>query len=89
MAKLSDLVAKAERKPYELELDDGVVISIPQPTLAAWAAAPINQDVPAFLTALGVSAEDAARAEAALIAAPLGTADVLVSSIRGHFGLGN
>lgn len=89
MAKLSELVAKATRKPYELELDDGSVIEVPQPTLEKWQDAPFTATVHDFLVYLGVSEEGAARAQEAVGKAPLGTADWLLSDMRGHFGLGN
>ncbi len=89
MPKLSELVAKAARRPYEIELDDGTVVEVPQPTLGAWQAAPFGGDVGEFLAHLGVGGDDAARVQEVMAQAPLGTADELLSSMRGHFGLGN
>lgn len=89
MASLAELAAQAAKKPYDLELPDGATVSVPQPSLSAWQSAPVNGGIDDFLAALGVGADDAARVSDALKAAPLGTADYLVSSMRKHFGLGN
>lgn len=89
MASLADLAAQAAKAPYELDLPDGTKVSIPQPTLGRWLDAPVTGKVSAFLEALGVSEEDAKRADEALRDAPLGTSDRLFASLRNYFGLGN
>jgi hypothetical protein len=90
MPKLSDLAAKAARQPYDLELDDGTVLSVPQPTIAGWqAACEAPGGVAGFLTALGASADGAAKVAAEMPDLPYGTESALVIALRNYFRLGN
>jgi hypothetical protein len=88
-AKLTDFVAKATQKPYELELPDGTVISIAHPALTKWKAACDADDAEGFMTVLGVSAEDAAKVAGLAKDAPMGTVPAIVADIRDHFNSGN
>lgn len=89
MAKLSELVAKARRDPYPLELDDGTTVSIAQPTVPQWRQACEADDITGFLTVLNVSADDAARVSAELDGAVFGAESAVVTALRGYFGQGN
>lgn len=90
MAKLSELAAKAQRKPYELDLEDGAEpVLIAHPVAAKWIEAVEGNNLEGFLRVLGVSDADTARAAAAMPDQPLGTSGELVASMRVHFGLGN
>lgn len=89
MAKLSDLVAKARRDPYPLELDDGTTVSIAQPTIPQWQQACQADGMSAFLSVLGVSEADAARVSAELDGALFGSESAVVGALRSYFQLGN
>lgn len=89
MAKLSDLVAKAARQPYELELDDGTTVSVPQPTIPQWRQACQADSLDGFLQALGVSAEHAAAVQAQMEGAPFGAESAVIRALRTYYQLGN
>lgn len=88
MAKLSDLVAQATRTPYPLELDDGTVIEVQQPTIEQFREAS-GRDIGAFLADLGVSEDDAALVRTQLAGAPYGAETTVIIAIAKYFRLGN
>lgn len=87
--KLSDLVAKARRDPYELEMPDGTVVSVPQPTITRWREACEGDGIGAVLLALGVTDAEAAAVNAVTEAGPFGGESAVVADMRIYFQLGN
>lgn len=88
--KLSELAAKVNHEPYELDLEDGgAVISIPWPTIAQWQEATQSPTAEGFALALGIAAADAERIEQVMPGQGMGTEGALVVSVRRHFGLKN
>jgi hypothetical protein len=90
MAKLSELAAKAQRKPYPLDLEDGgPPIEIGHPVIGKWQEALEVNSLYEALAVLGAGEEDLARVKAVLPDQPLGTAGEIFADMRAHFGLGN
>jgi len=89
MAKLSDLIAQAQREPYQLELADGTTVSVPQPTVAEWRAACAAANLGGILTGIGVSTEDAERVQAELDTSVFGAETAVLQALRNYFRLGN
>jgi hypothetical protein len=88
--KLSELAARVNGEPYELDLEDGGgFISIQWPTIAQWEAAVKAPTAEGFALALNVAAADAARLGQVMPGQGMGTEGALVVSVRRHFGLKN
>lgn len=87
--KLSEVVAKAKRAPYELELDDGTVVSVAHPNVAVWREAVQADGMADFLRMMDVPDDDAAKVNAFISGQPLGAESALVADMRNYFQLGN
>ena len=87
--KLTDFTGRSTRAPYELDLGDGTVMSVPHPTNAAWREATAADDMTGFLTSLGVDPAIAGRVGDALGDSDFGTESKLVTRMAEHFGKGN
>jgi hypothetical protein len=90
MAKLSEIAARVNREPYDLDLEDGgAVILVAQPTIGQWQEAITAPTAGGFLAGLGASEADAARLDKLMDGQGLGTEGALVTAVRRHFGLKN
>lgn len=87
--KLSELAAKARRDPYLIELGDGTVVSVEQPTIDGWTEACKADDIFGVLAGLGVAEGDVDAVRAELAGAPMSTDYELMGDMRAHFQLGN
>lgn len=88
--KLSELVAKATRAPYELDLEDGFgAVLVAQPTTPQWRQACKADGIAEYFAVLGVNQGDADRASTVLAAVVFGIDSAIVADMRNYFQLGN
>lgn len=89
MDTLAELTARAQRDPYQLDLGDGTVMTVPHPTNAVWRKALDAEDLGAALQVLGVDEATASRVFAAFADADYGSEGDLITRMSGFFGTKN